>query len=65
MVPVSAKVGAERYRELMAELPATIDHIGSSDQRSVTEFAVLLGHEQSAKYLAELVEALEAGSDPS
>jgi hypothetical protein len=40
-----AKVGANRFRELMAELPSTIENIGSSDQRGVAEFFVLLGPE--------------------
>ena len=39
-------------------------NIGSSDQRGVAEFFVLLGPEHFATYLAELVEALETGSDP-
>ena len=48
----------------MAELPSTIDNIGSSGQRGVAEFSVLLGHEQFVTYLDELVEEVETGSDP-
>jgi len=48
----------------MAELSSTIEIIGSSDQRSVAEFFVLLGPEQFGTYVAELMEALETGSDP-
>jgi hypothetical protein len=48
----------------MAELPSTIENIGSNDQRGLAEFFVLLGPEQCGTYLAELVETLEPGSDP-
>jgi hypothetical protein len=37
MIRFRAKVGAARLRELMAELPSTIENIGSSDQRGVAE----------------------------
>ena len=57
-------MGPTRFRELMAELSSTIEMIGSSDQRSVAEFFVLLAPEQFSTYLAGLVEALETGSDP-
>ncbi len=46
MLRFRGKVGANRFRELMAELSSTIENIGSSDQRSVAEFFVLLGPEQ-------------------
>ncbi len=59
-----SKVGAARFRELMMELPSTIANIGSSDQRDVAEFFVLLGPESFSTFLTELVEALETGSDP-
>ncbi|HTF34943.1 MAG TPA: hypothetical protein VK714_14765 [Myxococcota bacterium] len=48
----------------MAELPSTVENIGSSDQRGLAEFFVLLGLEHFGTFLAELVEALETGSDP-
>jgi len=37
MIRFRAKVGAARFRELMAELPSTIENIGSSDQRTVAD----------------------------
>jgi len=64
MIRFRAKVGAARFRELMAELPGTIENIGSSDQRGVAEFFVLLGPEQFETYVAEMVETLETGSEP-
>src|SRR5208337_604105 len=64
MIRFRAKVGATRFRELMAELPSTIENIGSSDQRGVAEFFVLLGPERFEEYVAEMVETLETGSDP-
>ena len=45
MTRFRSKVGATRFRELMVELSSTIGVIGSSDQRSVAEFFVLLGPE--------------------
>jgi hypothetical protein len=59
-----AKVGAARFRELITELPFTIENIGSSDQRGVAEFFVHLGAERFEDYVAEMVETLETGSDP-
>lgn len=59
-----AKVGANRFRELMAELPSTIENIGSREQRSAAEFFVLLGPENFETCVAELLEALETGSEP-
>ena len=53
-----------RYEQLGTELPSTIESIGSSDQRGVAEFFVLLGPERFEEYVAEMVEALETGSDP-
>ena len=47
----------------MTELTSTVDNI-DSDQGGVAEFFDLLGPEQFAAYQAELVEALETGSDP-
>jgi hypothetical protein len=64
MIRFRAKVGAARFHELMAELTSTVEIIGSSDQRSVAEFFVLLGPELFATYQAELVQTLETGSDP-
>jgi hypothetical protein len=64
MIRFRKKVRAPRFRELMAELPSTVENIGSSDQRGVAEFFVLLGPERFGAYLAELVETLEMGSDP-
>jgi hypothetical protein len=43
MIRFRSKVGAPRFRELMAELPSTIENIGSSDPRGVAGFFVLLG----------------------
>ena len=53
-----------RYEQLGTELPTTIEKTGSSDQRGVAEFFVLLGPEQFDEYVAEMVETLETGSDP-
>jgi len=64
MIRFRSKVGATRFRELMTELPSTIENIGSSDQRSVADFFVFLGPQLFATYVAELIEALETGSDP-
>jgi hypothetical protein len=64
MIRFRVKVGRRAFRELMNELASTIEVIGSSDQRSVAEFFVLLGPELFARYQADLVEALETGSDP-
>jgi hypothetical protein len=63
MIRFRAKVGVMRFRELMAELTSTIDNI-DSDQGGVAELFELLGPELFAAYQAELVEALETGSDP-
>jgi hypothetical protein len=49
----------------MTELPSTIENIGSSDQRGMPEFFVLLGPEHFETCVVELVEALETGSDPA
>jgi hypothetical protein len=57
-------VGATRFRELVTEVPSTIENIGSSDQRSVAEFFVLLGPKRFGAYEAEMIAALETGSDP-
>jgi len=38
-------VGAARFRELMTELPSTLENAGSSDQQIVADFSVLLGPE--------------------
>jgi hypothetical protein len=64
MIRFRTKVGAPRFRELMTELPSTIENIGSSDQRGVAEFFVLLGPERFEEYVAEMMETLETGSDP-
>jgi hypothetical protein len=48
MIRFRAKVGAVHFRELMEELSSTIENIGSSDQRGVAEFFVLLGPEHFA-----------------
>ena len=45
MIRFRAKVGAARFRELMAELPSTIENISSSDQRGDAESFVFLGPE--------------------
>jgi hypothetical protein len=59
-----AKVGAARFRDLMADVPDALDEIRSPDQRGVAEFHVLLGGDDFHAFLAELTEALESGSDP-
>jgi hypothetical protein len=64
MIRLRSKVGALRFRELMTELLSTIENIGSSDQRGVAEFYVLLGPEHFSTYLGELVETLETKTDP-
>jgi len=40
-----------RYEQLGTELPTTIEKIGSSDQRGVAEFFVLLGPERFDEYV--------------
>jgi len=48
----------------MLELPSTLENVDSSDQQIVADFSVLLGPEHFDAFVAELVEALESGSDP-
>jgi hypothetical protein len=57
MIRFRAKVGAARFRELMAELTTMVDNI-DSDQGGVAEFFELLEPEHFAAYLAELMERL-------
>ena len=42
-----------RYEQLGTELPSTIENIGSSDQRGVAEFFVLLGPKLFEEYVAK------------
>jgi hypothetical protein len=48
----------------MLELPSTLSHLGSDDERRELEFLDLLGPEQYGEYLTEIVETLESGRDP-
>jgi len=61
MIRFRAKVGAMRFRELMAELTSTIDNI-DSDQGGVAEFFDILGPEYFAAYQAELVRHSRRGA---
>ena len=54
MIRFRAKVGATRFRELIAELPSTIENIGSSDQRGVAE--LILSAAEFSTYLAAIVD---------
>jgi hypothetical protein len=51
LIRFRAKVGAARFRELMAEMESTISNIGSSDQQSVADSSVLLGPQHFSTYV--------------
>jgi len=57
MIRFRAKVGAARFRELMAELPSTIENISSSDQRATLSPLSSLGQSISVRVVTGRLEA--------
>jgi hypothetical protein len=64
MIRLRKQFEAARFREMMLELPSTLSHLGSDDERCEAEFFHFLGAEQYGEYLTEIVETLESGRDP-
>ena len=63
MTKFRVKLGAARFRDLMADVPDALAEVGTVGHPGLVEFSLLLGDDFRA-FLDDISEALDAESDP-
>jgi hypothetical protein len=63
MTKFRVKLGAARFRDLMADVPDALAEVGTVGHPRLVEFCLLLGDDFRA-FLDDITEALDAASDP-